>query len=118
MICKIKDGLILKSDTIDYETTATFEVVCLYEQGYIIKVPFWLRLKSSFEATPRKCKEYDIPAKFTEAEVQFITGDHISVVSDRRDGECCDHCGDFFPMAERNDEGNFRCFSCRSNPYR
>jgi len=116
--CKISYDLLVFAESHLFNSIVTFDIICPYENGYLIKVPTYIRLKTSFEATADKIKKYSIPKNFIYAEVQFITEKHIFTVSDRRDGECCDKCGDFFPMSEKNEEGTFLCFLCKTYKYR
>ena len=116
--CKVKDGVILTSDNLSYDRVVEFEVISVDKEGFLIKVPYHVHIKTSFELTDRRGRENHVPPNFIGADAHFITSEHVHIVSARRDGEKCDRCQDFFPMAERGDNGVFHCYACRSNRWR
>jgi hypothetical protein len=116
--CKISKNLILLNYADKYEMIEIFEVVCPVSQGYLVKVPTRTFLKTSFEATPSKVKEHGMPKNFTDAIVHFMTDEHVVSVVSKKDGEICQRCKDFFPMASKDAEGNFKCFNCRTYRHR
>ncbi len=114
--CKVNAGFIVYAYADSYEIIESFEIISIIEGGYLVKVPVRLFLHNSFEATLAKSKDYSIPMNFMGVMAHFITDAHISGIKSRKDGECCDRCKEFFPMAARKADGTFKCFLC--NLYR
>lgn len=115
--CRIKDNLIAYRYA-DYDVIETFEVICLIEGGFLAKLPPNLFLVNSFLITIEKSRAYSIPKNFIGAEAHFITDSHIISIKQRKNGECCDRCKDFFPYAEKDSEGKFKCFLCSTYRFR
>lgn len=116
--CKINDQFIVYNYVDKYDIIETFEIICVVENGYLAKVPIRLYLTNSFLINETKSKEYSIPKNFIDANAHFITDAHILSIKERKDGECCDRCKEYFKYAERNEDGEFRCFLCRNFKYR
>lgn len=114
--CRVNAGTIVYAYVDKYEIIGSFEIISLLESGYLVKVPARMFLLNSFEATKANSKEYRIPNNFIGVNTHFITDAHISGIKSRKDGECCDRCKEFFPMAARKADGSFKCFLC--NLYR
>lgn len=116
--CKVNEGLIIYSYAQKYEIIEDFDIINVIDGGYLVKVPVRLILTNSFIADQSRMKEYLIPKKFLGVSAHFITDSHIFSIKYRKDGECCDRCMEFFPMATRDEGGNFKCYLCKKYPYR
>lgn len=116
--CKINDGLIGYNYIQQYDQIVPLEVVCVVENGYLVKIPTYINLKNSFELSDNYIREYNIPKNFKGAEAHFINDDRIVAIKERKDGETCDRCKEYFPYAAKNDLGEFKCFLCRQYRFR
>jgi hypothetical protein len=116
--CRVNAGHIVYSYVDKYETIENFEVISVLEGGYLVKVPVRLFLSNSFWTTQANSKEYSIPQNFMGVNAHFITDGHVCGIKSRKDGECCDRCKEFFPMASRHLDGSFKCFLCRIYRFR
>ena len=116
--CRIDAGFIIYAYTENYEFIETFEIICLVDEGFLVKVPTRTILKNSFTITKAKLKEHKIPKQFIDAEAHFITVEHICSIRTRMNGAVCDKCKEFFEYAARDESGLFCCFICKNYGYR
>lgn len=90
---------------------------------YLVEVPPWVAgwspdsgLLSSISISPKLSIEECMRKRVAFLVEQAITGPQKPLAPN---GMKCVLCGDFNPYAASNmDDGTFRCFSCRQDPYR
>lgn len=116
--CRINGSFIVFAYVEKYDITETFEVISILDTGYLVKVPVRLYLTNAFEIKLSNSKEYCVPKNFMGVNAHFLTDAHIVEIKSRKDGECCDRCKEFFPMATRIADSEFKCFLCRMYKYR
>jgi formylmethanofuran dehydrogenase subunit E len=117
ILCYLKDGKIVSV----YETGSIakeiFEIICLYEEGYLIYVPDDIHLLDAIHIDSGNYKYYNLDMKYIDSSVYYISDYKIAGIHDRIDGMRCRKCKDFFPMAEPNMEnGTLLCWQCRKYP--
>jgi hypothetical protein len=125
--CCVKWNSIVNPHSADYEEVITFEIIAApieyseYSEyfGYFLFIPCYKIIKDSITVSSLLAKQKGINKKFIGEQTIYIQEGLISKISSILDGLFCICCGDFFDMAEPNQEdGSLICFSCRSNPFR
>lgn len=86
---------------------------------YLVYVPSYESLGSSFRLTHQHAIWWDVDPKFIGDDVAFVTAKHpiykhVAAIP----GERCDRCNDFFEGATRDDDDKYRCRACTVNPWR
>lgn len=86
---------------------------------YLVYVPHYETLKSTWTLTERHAHWYHVDKKFVGDNVAFIQARHpVYKHIPAPLGERCDRCQDFSEGAVRDQHGNYTCRACRLNPYR
>lgn len=86
---------------------------------YLVYVPSYSYVKSSFVLTQRHANWYSVDAKFIGDNVMFITAKHpIYKRIPAVEGERCDRCNEFCEGAVRSENDAYMCRACRENPWR
>jgi hypothetical protein len=115
--CKVKLSDIV-SPYKEYDEIKTFEIVAIDQHGYYLFVPIYYILKGSVVADKYKCKKLGIGKQFLDENIYYIQENMVYRVNDMLDGTCCCKCGEFYHMAEPNqDDDTLICYTCRFNPY-
>lgn len=118
VVCRIKEGVIVNSYDDDWESEVIFEIICIYEDGYLIYIPTNFFLKDSLTLTKENFKKFNVDKKFIDSEVYYITDYRIVKLHTKIDGMCCAKCGEFSGYAAANrEDGTFVCWSCKAYPY-
>ena len=116
--CKINEDLIIYNYIKIYDIIVNFEIICLvsdkYQNGFLIKVPPNIFLKSSFCVKSSDIKEFSMLPRFIDADAHFITNSHIVSLVSKLNGAFCDICKDFFDYATKDTTGKFKCFTCKT----
>ncbi len=116
--CRVKSSTIV-SPYKDYDEIRTFEIVATDPLGYFLFVPIYVSIKGSITADARLSHRLGIDKKFVDEQIVYIQENMIFQVRDVMDGVVCCKCGEFYAMAEANQEdGTMICWACRSNRYR
>lgn len=116
--CRVKQATIV-SPYKDYDEMRTFEIVAGDKHGYYLYVPSYIHIKNQVKADKYQCEHLGINKKFLGENIVYIQENLICRISSILDGMSCSKCGDFFQMAEPNQEdGTLICYACRFNPYR
>lgn len=116
--CRVKNGTIV-SPYKEYDEVRTFEVVSTDKYGYWLYVPPYYNIKATAVVDQYRCKNLGIDKRFLNAEIVYIQENQICQISSILDGMSCANCGEFYHLAESNQEdGTLVCWSCRFNPYR
>lgn len=123
VLIKVKDSVIQLSNSTDYTHLFRLEVIGLREDEYVLLITPIIIITNSFELESRyDCTKYGIPFLFMHEKALIINDLNIVKTHSKKancDGMNCVRCLDFFQFSEPNQEdGNFRCWSCRQNRYR
>ena len=113
VVCKIADNMIVSYYNESTETKI-FDVICKYEEGYLLYIPSSLFLKDTFLLTAQNYKKYGVDKKFIDATVCVINQFKILKIQDKIDGMCCARCNNFSSMAQANIGDKFYCWTCRN----
>lgn len=123
VICKATyDGKLLAADAADFETIASFYIICDFDNIYLTLIPPDLYLANSFVITARDCKEFKLHSKFVGSAVHYIRPEHIVSIKTRLTGLFCIKCNEYYDMAEanyfdENGKGVLICWRCRTYPH-
>jgi len=116
--CRLKDGAIV-SPYREYDEIRTFEIVAIEGSGYWLYIPPYVLIKGGKKADQYRSKSLGIDKRFLDVDIYYIQENLISKVVSEMDGTTCAKCGEFYHLAEPNQEdGTLICWSCRFNPYR
>lgn len=89
-----------------------------YSGDYLVYVPQYDNLQTSFVLTQQHAKKYNIDKKFIGEDAAFIGSNHpIYKHFPRRLGNTCKKCNEFIELADDNDD-DYNCRACRENPWR
>lgn len=117
VICPIKDGKIVSVYEMNYDSKEIFEVICIYQEGYLIYIPEIFSIQDTIYIDINNYKYYGLETKYINSEICWISDYKISDIHSKLDGMRCRKCNDFFPMASSNkDDGTFLCWNCKAYP--
>lgn len=119
VVCHIKDGSIVNIYDEKWDDTRVFDIVSLYEEGYMVYIPISVIIKESISLTEANYKKFNASKKFVDSTVCYITDYRVISVHRKLDGLCCIKCGCFCSMAEPNqpDNKSLICWGCRKYPF-
>lgn len=118
VICHIKDGKIVSNYEDKWEDKDIFDIISLYEEGYIIYVPGSIFLKETISIDRHNHKKYNLDKKFIDSTACFISDYKVVSIYSKIDGMPCIRCKEFFNMAEPNQaDGTLLCWSCTKYPF-
>lgn len=116
--CRVKASIIV-SPYKDCDEVFTFEIVALDKYGFYVYVPPYITIKGTSKADKSQCKALGIDKRFLDCDILFVQSSMIFQVHSVLDGLTCLKCNEFYNMAEPNQEdGSFKCWTCRTYPYR
>jgi len=116
VICRIQNAKIVSAYS-TFDEVRTFEIIAVEDSGYFLYVPEYYNIGNSVEITDVSCKKLGLPKKYVGTYTTYILETQIERVHFILDGCICVECGEFYDMAEPNQEnGTLICFSCRSYP--
>lgn len=114
VVCRIKDNTIVNVYEENWETESIFDVVSLYEEGYIVYLPEPNILKDSIYIGLHNHKKFNADKRFIDINAYYITDYKIIRIHKRIDGMRCAICDEFYHMATSNQEnGSMVCWVCR-----
>jgi len=115
---KVKAGNIISPHLNDYDEVFCLDVITFENGQYYLFVPQHRFILGTIKCDKFLCRQLNIDFKFV--------GDELIAIKDTLihkyytlDGMFCDKCKTFCEHAAPNrDDGLFRCWSCRQDPYR
>ena len=117
VVCPLKDGKIVSVYEMSFDTKEIFEIICMYDEGYLIYVPHTSIVGGMFCVDIANYKKYGLDIKYVNSNVCYISDYKIAAIHEKADGISCIECKEFFPMASSNkDDGTFLCWACRMYP--
>lgn len=116
--CKVNDGAIVGAADKEYDLILKFEVASSYNCGFLIYSYAPLRREHLYFITENNHERYNVHSKFIGCNLVYITDYNVYSIVRQYDGESCDKCDEFYPMAARDENGKFKCYLCRVDPYR
>jgi hypothetical protein len=76
-------------------------------------------LHSAYKINAERAVSWGVHKKYVGELGVFIYCDDIAELKYHADGLICSRCGEFVGQAEPNQEdGSFKCYSCRNDPFR
>lgn len=123
--CKIRGNTIISSSDNNYDIQLAFDIIGIDNKNskYIVLVPKHFNIKNCWRVTEEHVENFGVDPNYLDKKAIFIYEDKIDKpnikATSKVDGMACSRCKDFLFMAGPNQEdGSFKCFSCRENPYR
>jgi hypothetical protein len=118
IICHLKNGQIISVYEDEWDGRHIFDIVSIYDNGYLIYIPQAMVIKESFEITKWNYKGLGTKIKFIGSTVCYITDHNIMGIYSKIDGVHCDECGEFYRFAEADKiTDKLTCWACRAYPY-
>lgn len=122
--CKIRGSSIILARDENFETQLPFEIIGYDEANvkYVLLIPKYFSIKNSWNIIEEHLGKLHINSNHLDEKAISIYEDKIVSIKIKKtnlDGMYCGRCKEFFPMAEPNQiNGDFKCWSCRSNLFR
>lgn len=119
VICYLKDGHIVSVYDNEWQDKSIFDIVSLYEEGYMLYVSEDIRLIDAILLTKTNYTKFNADKKFIGSYIYYITDHKIVSIYSKLDGICCIKCETFCRMAEPNqpDGRSFICWNCVKYPH-
>jgi hypothetical protein len=118
VLCHLKGSTIVATYDPDYDTKRIFDVVALYNEGYLLYVPIDIVIDGSVYITAANCSKYNTHKRFIDSAAVHVSDFKIVRVCSTIDGMCCIKCEQFYSMSSPNQEdGTLLCWSCRMYPH-
>lgn len=118
VVCRVKDNTIVSAYEDKWEQEVVFDIISVYEQGYMIYVPVDMSLKDTVLITKNNYKKFHTDKKFIDSTSYYITDFKIIRIFKKLLGLRCIKCDTFYDMAEPNTpDGKLICWSCKKYPF-
>lgn len=118
VICRLRDHIIVSVYDDKWDNEEIFDIICLYDEGYLIYVSLDSILKDCIYITANNYKKFAADKKFIDSYVYYITDHKIVRMHKKIDGMCCIKCQTFYGMAAPNQsDGTLICWSCSRWPH-
>jgi len=116
---KLKHERIVVASASDYDTKINLEIIAMYDNGYFVFVPSKYNLQGSVYVDKGNAFKLNIPERFLDSRINYITDEHIVSLYNRREGCTCSRCEEFYHHSEPNQEdGSMICYQCREDRFR
>lgn len=116
VICLLKGNEIVSVYEEEWDKKLIFDIIAIYDVGYLIYIPQDMVIKNSFTITKYNNKEYKVKSVFIGSSVNYITEHNITDIYSKLDGILCTKCGVFCKYAQIKESEAFVCFTCRNYP--
>jgi hypothetical protein len=119
---KLKGNVIVSATEKDFDVQLSFEIIGYDGKRYLLKMPSYYSIKNSWLIKDEHLSKFGCGSSYLDKRTVAIHADkifRIQAASSPVDGLYCEHCKEFYPMAEPNQsDGTLRCYACRENPFR
>lgn len=116
---KVKSDRIVAATATDYDHRVNLEIIVTHDGGYFVFVPSKHNLQGSIYVDKRNSDKLDIPDRFLDSRINYVTDEQITHLHIRREGCTCTRCNEFYHHSEPNQQdGTMICFQCREDRFR
>lgn len=117
VVCRIKDSIIVSAYEDKWEEELVFDIMSMYEEGYMIYIPIDMYLRDCVHLTSSNHKKYNAEKRFIDSDAYYITDYKIIRIHRKLDGIRCMKCDTFCGMATSNRPDNkLLCWHCSKYP--
>jgi len=117
VVCRIKDNAIVSAYEDKWQDECIFDIISLYEEGYMVYVPTDMSIKDYIYITKSNYKRFNADKRFIDSSAAYITDYKIIRIFKKLDGIRCMKCDNFYDMATANQpDGKLICWNCLHYP--
>lgn len=117
VVCRLLNNTIVSAYEDKWDEERVFDIISLYEEGYIAYVPVDMTLHDCLIITKSNYKKYNADKRFIDSCAHYITDYKIIRIFKKLSGLRCSKCDIWYDMADPNQpDGKLICWNCTNYP--